>query len=77
MWVTCQPLGNRWKRSVTTRAATAKVPIVIMTGKGTPADWQTLSRLGANALLVKPFDSTHAIALLRALIDVPHKAKAP
>ncbi len=55
----------------------AKVPIVIMTGKGTPADWQTLSRLGANALLVKPFDSTHAIALLRALIDVPHKAKAP
>jgi len=51
------------------------VPVVIVTGHGTPADWKILSQVGADAYLVKPFDAVHAIALLRAIVDRPQAVR--
>jgi len=51
------------------------VPVVVVTGHGTPADWKILSQVGADAYLVKPFDAVHAIALLRAIVDRPRAAR--
>jgi serine/threonine-protein kinase len=51
------------------------IPVVVVTGNGTPADWRALTRVGADAYLVKPFDAAHAVALLRALVDRPRIAR--
>jgi eukaryotic-like serine/threonine-protein kinase len=45
-------------------------PIIVATGTGGAADWQCLSRLGASAFLVKPFDAGQLITLARALVGV-------
>lgn len=52
-----------------------RVPIVVMTGHGTSADWRALVRIGADAFLVKPFEAMHAIALLRAILSRTNAAR--
>lgn len=53
----------------------AAVPIVVVTGQGTASDWRVLSRVGADAFLVKPFDAGQAVAILRAVMDRPRAAR--
>lgn len=43
-------------------------PIIVATGTGGAAEWQRLSRLGASAFLVKPFDAGQLITLARGLV---------
>jgi eukaryotic-like serine/threonine-protein kinase len=43
-------------------------PIIVATGTGSAADWQRLSRLGASAFLVKPFDAGQLVSLARGLV---------
>ncbi|WP_437680150.1 protein kinase domain-containing protein [Sorangium sp. So ce131] len=50
-------------------------PIIVATGTGGAADWQCLSRLGASAFLVKPFDAGQLITLARALVGVANEQK--
>jgi serine/threonine-protein kinase len=45
-------------------------PIIVATGTGGPAEWHKLSRLGASAFLVKPFDAIQLITLARGLLGV-------
>lgn len=45
-------------------------PIIVATGTGGPAEWHKLSRLGASAFLVKPFDAIQLISLARGLLGV-------
>jgi eukaryotic-like serine/threonine-protein kinase len=45
-------------------------PIIVATGSGGAADWHRLSRLGASAFLVKPFEVSQLITLARGLLDV-------
>jgi serine/threonine-protein kinase len=67
--------GLELTAAVRESAELAGIPIIIMTGNGTPADWRALSRMGADAFLVKPFDAAHAIALLRAMLGRTHAAR--
>ena len=48
-------------------------PIIVATGSGGAADWHRLSRLGASAFLVKPFEVSQLITLARGLLDVATK----
>ncbi|WP_437638464.1 protein kinase domain-containing protein [Sorangium sp. So ce854] len=50
-------------------------PIIVATGTGGAADWQCLSRLGASAFLVKPFDAGQLITLARAFVGVADEQK--
>ncbi|EYF04782.1 Serine/threonine kinase [Chondromyces apiculatus DSM 436] len=43
-------------------------PIIVATGSGGAAEWQRLSRLGASAFLVKPFDAGQLVTLARGLL---------
>lgn len=43
-------------------------PIIVATGTGGAAEWQRLSRLGASAFLVKPFDAGQLVTLARGLL---------
>lgn len=45
-------------------------PIIVATGTGGAAEWHLLSRLGASAFLVKPFDAGQLITLARGLVGV-------
>jgi serine/threonine-protein kinase len=42
-------------------------PIIVATGSGGASDWHKLSKLGASAFLVKPFDAGQLISLVRGL----------
>jgi serine/threonine-protein kinase len=54
-------------------------PIIVATGTGGPAEWHKLSRLGASAFLIKPFDAIQLITLARGLLGVTsaHAGAAP
>jgi serine/threonine-protein kinase len=51
--------------------STAEVPIVVATAVGGPSDWQVLSRLGADSLLLKPFDPSQLVSLVENLVAAP------
>lgn len=53
----------------------AGIPVIIVTGHGTSADWKVLSAVGADAFLVKPVDAAQAIAVVRAVIDRPRAVR--
>jgi serine/threonine-protein kinase len=56
---------------------TKDVPIVVMTGKGTPSDLRLLQQLGAQAFLVKPFHPMQLVAVVRDLLgDGPGQGAA-
>lgn len=50
-------------------ATAEQMPIVVMTGSGTAADWRVLSQLGANAMLLKPMSAMQLVTLVRGLLD--------
>ena len=45
-------------------------PIIVATGTGGASDWHRLSRLGASAFLVKPFDAGQLMTLARGLVGI-------
>jgi eukaryotic-like serine/threonine-protein kinase len=47
---------------------TARVPVIIASAIGGPADWSLLERLGASAFLGKPYDPTQLTLLTRMLL---------
>ncbi|HJL18403.1 MAG TPA: serine/threonine-protein kinase [Sandaracinaceae bacterium LLY-WYZ-13_1] len=47
---------------------TEEVPIVIATAVGGPKDWQVLSQLGADSLMLKPFDPVQLVSLAENLV---------
>ena len=49
-------------------ASTKRVPIVVATAVGGPADWRLLTQLGANAFLVKPFDPGQLVHTVEAIV---------
>ncbi len=67
--------GLELTAAIRANPALAAVPVIVVTGSGTPADWRALSRVGADAYLVKPFDAAHAIAVLRAMLERPRAAR--
>jgi serine/threonine-protein kinase len=46
----------------------ASVPIIVLTGSGGPAEWNLLSAIGADRLLLKPVVLTDIVALIRRLL---------
>ena len=50
------------------RASPERLPIVVMTGSGTAADWRVLSGLGANGILLKPVTPLQLVTLVRSLL---------
>jgi eukaryotic-like serine/threonine-protein kinase len=46
----------------------AKTPIIVMTAAGGPGEWRRLSRLGADAFLVKPVNPEDVALLIRRTI---------
>jgi serine/threonine-protein kinase len=51
--------------------ATAEVPIVVATAVGGPSDWRVLTRLGADSLVLKPFDPSQLVSLVQNLVSEP------
>ncbi len=47
------------------RVESARVPILVLTASGTPADWQHLHTLGADRFLVKPIVLADVISMVR------------
>jgi len=50
------------------RRTAEELPIVVMTGSGTPADWRLLSSLGASGILLKPIAQVQLVTLIRSLL---------
>jgi serine/threonine-protein kinase len=46
-------------------------PIIVVTGTGGASEWQHLTRLGASAFLIKPFDAGQLVTLARSLLGLP------
>lgn len=46
----------------------ASLPILVITGRGTAADWRELSALGADGFLVKPVDPTALVFTIRRML---------
>ena len=49
--------------------ATAKIPVVLLSGTFEPFDRQRAERIGADAIVSKPFDSQQLLAQVEALLD--------
>src|SRR5437773_6041747 len=60
-WEVCQALKAVQR--------TAKIPIVLVTGRGEVKDRLTGLQLGADDYLVKPFDREQVVKRIRALLD--------
>jgi len=50
------------------RAASALVPILVLTASGGPNEWKLLSSLGADRFLVKPVDLDDVVAMVRRTV---------
>ncbi len=48
--------------------ATREVPVIVSTAVGGPADWRLLSRLGAQAFLIKPYDLLQLVSAVEAVV---------
>lgn len=63
--------GFETLRTLRARGGPWRVPVVMMTGEGTPSDWRQLQELGADAFLVKPFSITQLASIVDALLARP------
>lgn len=59
--------GATLTETVRTMIGIPTFPIIIATATGGAAEWKELSRLGASAFLVKPFEAVQLLALVREL----------
>jgi CheY-like chemotaxis protein len=58
--------------------ATAKIPVVLLSGTFEPFDRERAERIGADAIVSKPFDSQQLLSQVEALLSrVPREAPAP
>lgn len=62
--------GAMLTSAVRTLIGVPTFPIIIATGTGGAAEWNRLSRLGASAFLVKPFESVQLLSLVRELLGL-------
>jgi serine/threonine-protein kinase len=53
---------TKWLRA---RGVSEKTPIIVMTAAGGPGEWRRLSRLGADAFLVKPVEPEDVATVIR------------
>jgi eukaryotic-like serine/threonine-protein kinase len=60
--------GIELTRRLRERDPSASVPIIVLTGSGGPAEWNLLSAIGADRLLLKPVVLTDIVALIRRLL---------
>jgi CheY-like chemotaxis protein len=59
-------------------AATAKIPVVLLSGTFEPFDRERAERIGADAIVSKPFDSQQLLSQVEALLArAPKEALAP
>jgi two-component system phosphate regulon response regulator PhoB len=47
------------------RESSAKMPIIVLTGRGGAREWQALSSMGADRFLVKPVNLDDVVTLIR------------
>lgn len=59
------------------REASARMPIIVLTGRGGAADWQELSSMGADRFLVKPVNMADLVSLVRSTIAATFGLPAP
>jgi DNA-binding response OmpR family regulator len=64
-------------RIVRTNAATAAIPIIMLTARAEEAERITGLELGADDYLVKPFSPNELVARVRALLRRTHRGTAP
>ncbi len=59
------------------REASARMPIIVLTGLGGAREWQALSSMGADRFLVKPVNLDDLVALIRSSIRETFSAPVP
>src|SRR5262249_26966382 len=57
--------------------ATARIPVVLLSGTFEPFDRQRAERIGADAIVSKPFDSQQLLAQVEALLDRAPSQREP
>lgn len=64
--------------AVKANPATARIPVVLLSGTFEPFDRQRAERIGADAIVSKPFDSQQLLAQVEALLDrAPSQREEP
>ncbi len=59
------------------REASARMPIIVLTGRGGAREWQALSSMGADRFLVKPVNLDDLVALIRRSLRETFAAPVP
>jgi serine/threonine-protein kinase len=59
------------------RATASRVPIIILTASGGPAEWKRLASLGADGFLVKPVDMADVVSLVRRTLRQRSRSVRP
>lgn len=62
--------GVELTAAIRSEPRTAEVPIVVATAIGGPRDWRVLSRLGADAMMLKPFEPSQLVGLVEGLTGI-------
>jgi serine/threonine-protein kinase len=57
------------------RAASQRVPILVLTAAGGPGEWRRLSQIGADGFLVKPVDPDDVVALIRRTVNARRRRR--
>jgi CheY-like chemotaxis protein len=57
--------------AIKSNPATARIPVMLLSGTFEPFDRERAERIGADAIVSKPFDSQQLIAQVEALLDRP------
>src|SRR5260370_20246011 len=55
--------------AIKSNPATARIPVLLLSGTFEPFDRERAERIGADAIVSKPFDSQQLIAQVEALLD--------
>jgi eukaryotic-like serine/threonine-protein kinase len=59
------------------RESSARMPIIVLTGRGGARDWQALSSMGADRFLVKPVNLDDVVTLIRRSLRETLAARVP
>lgn len=59
------------------RESSARMPIIVLTGRGGAREWQALSSMGADRFLVKPVNLDDVVTLIRRSLRETLAARAP
>jgi DNA-binding response OmpR family regulator len=59
------------------REASARMPIIVLTGRGGAREWQALSSMGADRFLVKPVNLDDVVTLIRRSLRETLAAPVP